>query len=81
MKTLVGEFDRAATLEERVRRISSAVLDQPPGEIERIGVGIGRRLESRFDRAIRRGFFTPPGFDLTAWRTSQASLKEALTTD
>jgi len=64
---LVADFERASTVEERVRRIARACLDQPPGEIERIGLGLGRRRKSRLDRAVRRGFFVPIGFDLDAW--------------
>ena len=73
VKHLVGEFESASKVEERVRRIARAVLDQPPGEIERIGVGLGRRLQSRVDRAIRRGFFTPPSFDPDAWLDARVS--------
>ena len=77
MDYTVGEFARASAIEERVRQIARTCLDQPPGEVERIGVGLGRRLQSRLDRAIRRGFFTPPHVDLSAWLASKRNSKES----
>lgn len=67
MAHLVADFERPHAVEERVRRIARACLDQPPGEIERIALGLGRRQVSRLDRSVRRGFFVPPGFDLEHW--------------
>jgi hypothetical protein len=81
MKYMVGEFKRSSIIEGRVRRIASACLDQPPGEIERIGVGLGRRLQSRLDRAFRRGFFTPPNVDLAAWLDTRLPNKESSRAD
>ncbi|MDP6944314.1 MAG: hypothetical protein QF464_09215, partial [Myxococcota bacterium] len=43
MTHLVSEHRRAAAVEDQVRRIARAHLDQPPGEIERVAVGLGRR--------------------------------------
>ena len=77
MDYMVGEFARASAIEERVRQIARTCLDQPPGEVERIGVGLGRRLQSRLDRAMRRGFFTPPHVDLSAWLASKRNSKES----
>jgi hypothetical protein len=81
MGHLVGEFERGSTIQDRVRRIALACLDQPPGEIERIGVGLGRRLQSRLTRAIRRGFFTPPNVDLAAWLDARLPATEPSETD
>lgn len=67
MAHLVADFEQPSAVEGRVRRIAEACLDQPPGEIERIGLGLGRRQTSRLDRAVRRGFFVPLGFDFEAW--------------
>jgi len=43
------------------------LLDQPPGEIERLTRGMQRRRVDRLHRAWQRGFFVPRGFDLEAW--------------
>lgn len=47
--------------------VAEALLDQPPGEIERIAIGLSQRRIPRLLRAWRRGFFVPPGFDLANW--------------
>lgn len=81
MSHLLGSFERASSIEARVRRIAEATLDQPPGEVERIGVGLGRRLESRLDRALRRSFFTPESPDLAQWIGTQTGHREANQSD
>ncbi|MGM0578954.1 MAG: hypothetical protein ACQEXJ_24745 [Myxococcota bacterium] len=50
-----------------VQRVATTVLDQPPGEVERIAEGFANRRATRLERSWRRGFFLPPRFDLDAW--------------
>ncbi|MEZ4265363.1 MAG: hypothetical protein R3F39_03205 [Myxococcota bacterium] len=50
-----------------IHRIARQALDQPPGEVDRIASGLAVRRISRLQRAVRRGFFSPRGFDLEAW--------------
>ena len=63
----VGRFTHTSALIQRVETIANATLDQPPGEIERIGLGLARGLESRLDRALRRAFFTPSDDAMQRW--------------
>ena len=67
MAHFLPEFERGAKIEERVRRIAEVSLDQPPGEVDRIALGFTRRLQSRFDRALRRSFFQPPRPKMESW--------------
>ena len=76
MTNLLGNFAKASSVEVRVRRIAEASLDQAPGEIERIGVGLGRRLKSRLDRALRRSFFTPESPRLAHWFEARVTHRE-----
>lgn len=55
---------------EDITIIAESLLDQPPGEIERIAVGLCQRRIPRLLRAWRRGFFVPPGFRLEEWMKS-----------
>lgn len=57
--------DRTIGLVARLAR--AGLLDQPPGEIERLGKGLARRYPDRLHRAWRRGFFVLRGGDLAAW--------------
>lgn len=47
--------------------VADLLLDQPPGEIERIAIGLSQRRIPRLLRAWRRGFFVPPGFHVEQW--------------
>ena len=53
--------------QEDVVAVADLLLDQPPGEIERIAIGLSQRRIPRLLRAWRRGFFVPPGFQVTEW--------------
>ena len=59
-----------AIIDGAVRAIAKAHLDQPPGEVGRIAEGLAKRLNSRIDRAARRGFFIPPPQTLEQWLKS-----------
>ena len=50
-----------------IRGMAARLLDQPPGEIERISEGLCRAQAPRLHRAWRRGFFVPRDFDLAGW--------------
>ena len=50
-----------------LRGVAARVLDQPPGEVERICEGLCRGQAPRLHRAWRRGFFVPSSFDLEKW--------------
>lgn len=50
-----------------LRGVAARILDQPPGEVERISEGLCRGQASRLQRAWRRGFFVPAEFDLVTW--------------
>lgn len=50
-----------------IRGVAAQLLDQPPGEVDRISEGLCRGQASRLHRAWRRGFFVPAKFDLDAW--------------
>ena len=50
-----------------LRGVAAQVLDQPPGEVERISEGLCRGQAPRLQRAWRRGFFVPASFDLDEW--------------
>ena len=53
---------------DMIARLRAAdLLDQPPGEIERLGKGLARRYADRLHRAWLRGFFVPRGQDAHAW--------------
>ncbi len=52
-----------------LRGVAARILDQPPGEVERISEGLCRGQAPRLHRAWRRGFFVPASFDLDEWVT------------
>ena len=58
---------RAHDIEQMVRAIAARHLDEPPGEIGRIAEGLARRLDSRIERCVRRGFFIPSTQPLKRW--------------
>ncbi len=43
------------------------MLDQPPGEVERLTRGLAQRHADRLHRAWLRAFFVPRGYPLDAW--------------
>lgn len=57
--------ERTTDLVTRLARAD--LLDQPPGEIERLAKGLARRYPDRLHRAWRRGFFVLRGGDHAAW--------------
>jgi len=62
---------RVVEMIERVR--AAGLLDQPPGEIERLAQGMARRYPDRLHRAWLRGFFVPRGQDARSWLASLRS--------
>ncbi len=64
---LLPTKERSARWADQLLRIADQVLDQPPGEVERITRGLADRRPERLERAWRRAFFAPAGWDLAAW--------------
>ena len=54
-------------LDDHIRAIAELLLDQPPGEIDRIASGLCAGRSDRLHRAWQRGFFVPATLDLKAW--------------
>lgn len=66
--TLLPVRGEEQLIHQRIRRIAARLLDQPPGEVDRIAAGFSQHRASRLMRAWRRFFFAPTDFDLDAWR-------------
>lgn len=66
-RVLLPPQHREGVLEKRVRAlVKHDLVDQAPGEIERMIHGLARRRADRLLRAWQRGFFVPRGLDLAA---------------
>lgn len=60
-RDLLPRTGSEAIQKEQLLRLAESVLDQPPGEVERIASGFHQGRTDRLHRAWSRGFFYPRG--------------------